>query len=207
MAPCRINAPARMAESADAAASKAVVRKDVRVQVPLRARTHCDIAAGQALSGQCETTRSAVRDHNVVTTGSEVAAACHEGRPPIPSDAARTPRSPRGSLFAAETGGNDVGLQITDRVPGRIGVSFNQADDVAIFIGGSEANVPLSRFTDDLYERVKLGRLLAFTRNWRRIETDSTSPRRSPYGPDNEVLKRGRSTTKANPTMMQAHSF
>ena len=31
--------PARMAESADAAASKAVVRKDVRVQVPLRA--HC----------------------------------------------------------------------------------------------------------------------------------------------------------------------
>ena len=36
-----------MAESADAAASKAVVRKDVRVQVPLRARTLSDVFAGR----------------------------------------------------------------------------------------------------------------------------------------------------------------
>ena len=47
------------------------------------------------------------------------------------------------------SGGNDVDLQITDRVPGRVGVSFNQAEDVAIFIGGGVANVLLSRFTDD----------------------------------------------------------
>src|SRR5580704_6780516 len=93
MAPCRINAPARMAESADAAASKAVVRKDVRVQVPLRARTLSNITAGHTVALPCETTRSAVRGHNVITTGDlvEVGAACHEGRPPLPRHAARTP--------------------------------------------------------------------------------------------------------------------
>ena len=79
-----------------------------------------------------------------------------------PRNAARTPCSPRGSLFAAEIGGNDVDLQITDRVPGRIGVSFNLAEDVAIFIGGGVANVVLSRFTDDLYERVKLWAIARF---------------------------------------------
>jgi hypothetical protein len=63
MAPCRINAPARMAESADAAASKAVVRKDVRVQVPLRARILNNIPAGQTVAPQCETTRSVVCGH------------------------------------------------------------------------------------------------------------------------------------------------
>jgi hypothetical protein len=91
MAPCRINAPARMAESADAAASKAVVRKDVRVQVPLRARILSKITAGHMVANPCETTRSAVRGHNVVTTRDlEVGAACHEGRPHLPRHAART---------------------------------------------------------------------------------------------------------------------
>src|SRR3984957_6552548 len=60
MAPCRINSPARMAESADAAASKAVVRKDVRVQVPLRARH-----MGRSASVTAVETRP--RGHTLVT--------------------------------------------------------------------------------------------------------------------------------------------
>jgi hypothetical protein len=38
-------------------------------------------------------------------------------------------------LRSAEIGANDVDLQITDRVPGRVGVGFTQAEDVAIFVG------------------------------------------------------------------------
>jgi len=125
-----------------------------------------------------------------------------------PRNAARTPCSPRGSLFAAEIGGNDVDLQITDRVPGRVGVSFNQAEDVAIFIGGGVANVLLSRFTDDLYERVELWAIARFHKKEEANTGGPHSPRRSASTDQTtRYSKPGRSTTTAKPTMMLACKF
>ena len=96
------------------------------------------------------------------------------------------------------SGGNDVDLQITDRVPGRVGVSFNQAEDVAIFIGGGVANVVLSRFTDDLYERVKLWAIARFHKKEEANTGGPHSPRRSASTDQTtRYSKPGRSTTTA----------
>jgi hypothetical protein len=189
MAPCRINAPARMAESADAAASKAVVRKDVRVQVPLRARTLSNITAGQTVTPRCETTRSAVRDYNVVTTGDLKL-------PQLVMKAGRPCLATRPERLAAledlssrmRSGGNDVDLQITDRVQDE---SVSASIRPRTLQSSSAAAWPTRCFRDSpmIYELVKLW---AIARFHRKVEVNRDGPHKPEtftiYGPDNEVL-------------------
>lgn len=88
------------------------------------------------------------------------------------------------------SGGLSADLQITEYDPGRRGISFNQAEAVAIYIGGAMTVTVIANLTNDIYDRVKnwaIARFLAKVKNdpngLHRPETFTI------YGPDNEILK------------------
>jgi hypothetical protein len=86
--------------------------------------------------------------------------------------------------------GIDVDLQITEYVPGRRGVGFNQPEAIAFYVLGVVAQTLIANMTEDIFDRAKKWAAARFRRKVAVNPDGLHKPETfTIYGPDDKVLK------------------